>query len=194
MAKKFQGLKRVGSVIVIGGLLFLGYKGLRAYTLRQDIEHLQQTLTQLEQHIQHLLPMVDEIKEFERQHQRIQAKIGRIDQIAAQQQALVHILDDISLGLGDEMWLDTFSQKEDRLVLEGKTLSNAAVADFLRKLDQSPYFSDFDIRRAGPFPLQHPRPFYHCHDLASIYLVDDQDAAPKPGDVHPPDTTNSNVL
>ncbi len=60
----------------------------------------------------------------------------------------VHIMDELATNLPErKLWLETLSLKDQGalLTLEGIALDNQTIADFMRRLESSPYFEDVDL-------------------------------------------------
>ena len=57
----------------------------------------------------------------------------------------VRILDELSSRVPDRLWLTAIKTKGKGIMLEGQSLDTGVVADFLRELNASPFFTNVDL-------------------------------------------------
>lgn len=106
------------------------------------IEQKQQEIAQTQNRLTELQKVIDEIAAFEAQRQALEQKLAVIAQLEKEQQLPVHFLDELYSTLVDDVWLMSFSQDgANNLVIGGTALSNPVLADYVRKLEKSPYFN-----------------------------------------------------
>jgi Tfp pilus assembly protein PilN len=119
-------------LIVICGILFIQQKnGLkREISLLNDIKaeknKLKNVLTVMEQ--------------LEIQKTIFERKIALINDLKGQQQTPVIILEELSNGIPDWVWLTEATYEKKYILIKGKALSNNLIADYIYKLEESPYF------------------------------------------------------
>jgi type IV pilus assembly protein PilN len=91
---------------------------------------IQETQTQLKR-FEELAKQVDRFREDKK---RLEEKINIIDKLVAAQRGPVHLLDEVSKALPNEVWLTALTQTGKRVDLSGIAFSNFAVANLMTNL------------------------------------------------------------
>jgi type IV pilus assembly protein PilN len=78
--------------------------------------------------------------------QRLEDKLRVIAMLEKEQQLPIHLLDELYMTLEEEMWLRSFNQSGMNLNIAGIAFSHPVVSDYHRNLDESPYFSNVDLK------------------------------------------------
>lgn len=86
-----------------------------------------------------------QVEEFQRRKRILDAKVKLIEQLKAQQSGPVHMLDEISKGLPDFVWLTSLDQAGNRITLGGQSNGLTAVADFISNLQKAGWFPRVDL-------------------------------------------------
>jgi type IV pilus assembly protein PilN len=86
-----------------------------------------------------------EIKDINVRKQQVKARLTVIETLGLQRDLPVHLLESISMAIPDKVWLREIATTQDMLTISGNTLSNAMVADFMRKLSNSEYISNVNL-------------------------------------------------
>jgi type IV pilus assembly protein PilN len=86
-----------------------------------------------------------EIKDLKERQKQVKARLGIIKTLGLQRNLPVFLLDAISGAIPDNIWLSNISTTDRGLSIVGNTLSNAMVADFMRRLDLSPYITRVNL-------------------------------------------------
>jgi type IV pilus assembly protein PilN len=115
-------------------------------SLNGKIDQLNKSIADTQQRLEELKKVIAEIEEFERQRKALEDKLRVIAKLEKEQQLPVHLLDELYHTLEENMWLRNFSQADMNLSITGIALSNPVVADYNRKLEESPYFSNVDLK------------------------------------------------
>lgn len=108
----------------------------------RKIKNLRVQISQAEQEIQRLSKIVKEVEKFKSDKKILEDKIAVIDQLKTYRQVQVHYMDELNKALPEQVWLEFYQQRGDELVLRGKSLSTEDVADFMRNIEASAYFSE----------------------------------------------------
>lgn len=82
----------------------------------------------------------------------LDAKVKLIEQLKAQQSGPVHMLDEISKGLPDFVWLTDLTQQGNILNFKGESNGLTAVADFISNLQRSGWFPRVDLTQSTQNP------------------------------------------
>ena len=95
--------------------------------------------------IQDLDEKLGEIKDLNKRKALVLARLERINRLSLERTIPVHIFDELTKTIPEHAWLTSFRSQADRLHLKGLAMSSAVVADFMRQLNGSPYFSDIEL-------------------------------------------------
>ena len=89
--------------------------------------------------------VVAKLAELEKQKGVFERKIGLINQLRAQKDNAVIVLDELSKKLPDWVWLTDVSSQGLMIQVKGNALSNNLIADYIYNLESSPHFANVDL-------------------------------------------------
>lgn len=92
-----------------------------------------------------LTEIIKQTQEYEIKLKLLQKKVDLISKLKASQQGPVHILDDISLMLSQDLWLISLADQDGLTTLQGYSLSHEGIASFMKSLEGSKYFSNVEL-------------------------------------------------
>jgi type IV pilus assembly protein PilN len=102
--------------------------------MNEDIEVAQKELAELE-------VINRQIKELKDKLARIEAKMNVIQTLEQNRTGAVRVMDLMtSLVIRQKMWLSSLTETGGQMVLQGMAVDNKTVADFMTRLDASPFF------------------------------------------------------
>ena len=134
--------------LYVAGAVLLAALIAIAVLWREDL----QTLTRLEgekktlqAELERLKKIVDEVNAFERRQKLLQARVETIQRLRRNQTGPVRALDQLSQGLPEHVWLEGMEEKGGVYHAIGYALTNFAVADLLKSLQQSKEFTGVDL-------------------------------------------------
>lgn len=117
----------------------------------------------LEGQIKLLDKKIKEIKNLEKERERLLARMRGIEQLQTSRPIIVHIFDQFVQTLPDGVYLTEISQKGKSFTVKGVAQSNARVSNFMRNLDASKWLTgahlevietkQMDKRRLADFTL-----------------------------------------
>ncbi|MBF0455902.1 MAG: PilN domain-containing protein [Magnetococcales bacterium] len=147
--REARRLQKVQAIAVAWGLTAL--VGLIAIFIAKGMiaDHLSaQQITQKrnKEIIARLDEKLGEIKDINSRKKEVKARLEIIDTLSRQRNLPVFLLEAISLAIPDKVWLKEISTIEQTLTVIGYTLSNAMVADFMRRLDSSPHLAQVNLK------------------------------------------------
>lgn len=125
-------------LIVIFGLAAAGfisyylYKGSQEKALLTDVIQKREKKKALE-------PYIKKVDELERRRNELAKKNRAIEELRSQRTIPVHIMDEISRGLPEYLWLTVVALKGNTLTIDGETLQEQAIPTFMRALDASEF-------------------------------------------------------
>ncbi|MEW5902695.1 MAG: PilN domain-containing protein, partial [Acidobacteriota bacterium] len=89
--------------------------------------------------------VVAKLAELGQQKAVFERKITLINQLRAQQDSAVTIMDELSKNLPDWIWLTELNCEGQSIQIKGNALSNNLIADFISNLEGSPHFANVNL-------------------------------------------------
>jgi type IV pilus assembly protein PilN len=111
------------------------------WSLQQESSRLSEMLASAEQESQRLQVNIDQVRTFDEQRAQLQQRVTLIEQLRRGQSGPVHMLDQISRSLPDQLWLTQFDQKGGELTVEGRCIAHTLLSDFVGNLERSGWFT-----------------------------------------------------
>ena len=131
-------------LIVVGGGIFFIDKGVKS-----DLETAEANVAQLEADIDRYKPQQKLVESFKKRKKQLQNKLDIIGSLEAARNGPVRVLDELTSQVPDRLWLTAIMTKGKGIKLEGQSLDTGVVADFLRGLNASPYFTNVDLDKTA---------------------------------------------
>ena len=95
-----------------------------------------------------LKSIMGEIQNLKDKKAKLQEKMDMIIKLQEQNIGPVRVLDELSLKLpSNKIWVDKLSIKGNKLDLDGNTLENQEVANFMKQLENSLFFSSINLTK-----------------------------------------------
>jgi type IV pilus assembly protein PilN len=88
---------------------------------------------------------LEKVDKLKKQKSVLENKINIISSLRERQAGPVHVLDDLSVAIPEQVWLDSLLNMGNILHLGGLSPSYNAVSEFMRQLALSPYFSNIEL-------------------------------------------------
>jgi type IV pilus assembly protein PilN len=85
---------------------------------------------------------IKRIEDLESMKQGLLARMNVIQDLQSSRPESVHMMDELVRSLPDGVFINTFTQQNRSLTLQGVAQSNARVSDYMRNIDSSEWFSD----------------------------------------------------
>ncbi len=133
----------LGLVLILGGALFLGDQ------IDGELAQVQASVKQLESDIQHFKPQEKQVQAFKAKKSDLEDKLDVIKGLDRARTGPVRMFDELASRTPERLWLTKLTTEGGRITLEGDSLDNGVVADFLRGLNGSEYFANVDLLRTG---------------------------------------------
>ncbi len=126
------------AVVVIIIALFLIIQSSKIGGLNRDITQLQTKLDELKVYV----ATVDSLKKHEKE---LMTLLSPIKELNRNRFLIAHILDEISARLPEFTWLTMLNVSSQNIDIKGTTASNLLVAEFMNRLEESPYIGNVDL-------------------------------------------------
>jgi Tfp pilus assembly protein PilN len=138
-----SGNEALGNVVmgavIITALLFSGYKFVSMSSTLADLDV---SIADANAERERLQDILAKGEAFKAQRELLKRKVELITDLKKNQDAPVHLLDQISRNLPEFLWLDSVSERGNSISLVGKATTYNAVSNFYNNLDASSYFAD----------------------------------------------------
>lgn len=134
-------LLALGLVIAGGGIFFV------SSSVNADLERAKTNARQLEAAIEQFKPQQEQVAKFKKQRKRLEEKLDVIKSLEKARTGPVRLFDEIANLTPDRLWLSTLKTEGSKVTLDGSSLDTGIVADFLRSLNHSEYFSNVDLKK-----------------------------------------------
>ncbi len=141
-APAFSGLS-VNKVHILGAIAVaasVAVAGYRHLDLQAQQFHADHQLQQAKAEEQRLKAVTEELARFESQTALLQQRVALIEQLRKGQRSPVTLLDQVSKGLPDRLWLTEMKQAGADVTLEGRTTTLTALSDLIGNLESSGAF------------------------------------------------------
>jgi len=102
-------------------------------------------ISRVDSEIARLSKVVKQVEKFKTDKKVLQGKIRVIGQLRMNRQLQVHVMDELNRALPPQIWLLFLQERGGGLTIRGKSMTPDDIADFMRNLDKSEYFSEVDL-------------------------------------------------
>jgi type IV pilus assembly protein PilN len=145
--KPMLGGENVALWLLLAGLLvgvgiFAGY----FLTLRGTINDNDRQIARDRQRVAELKDIIEQVEAFKRKEVELETKIRVIQDLKNNQRGPVETMDAVSRALPELLWLDRMDTRGDRVTVTGRAFNWNAIATFIQNLDDSPIFSEPNLR------------------------------------------------
>ena len=111
-------------------------------------EESRERIAEADAEIAKLKNIMGEIKNLKDKKAKLQEKMDMIIKLQEQNIGPVRVLDELSLKIpSNKIWTDRLTIKGNKLDLDGKTLENQEVANFMKQLENSLFFSNINLKK-----------------------------------------------
>ncbi len=105
-------------------------------------------IEEADREIENLKQIVGKINELKEKKAKLQEKINMIIKLQEENIGPVRVLDELSLKLpSTKIWLESLGLSGNRMQMEGKSLENQEVANFMKQLESSMFFTKVELQR-----------------------------------------------
>lgn len=148
-AKRAADLRESVALLVLGLVLVGGGAFFMNGSVGDQLETARASVKQLESEIARYKPQEAQVASFKKKKATLEDKLDVIKGLDRARTGPVRILDELASHTPDRLWLTSLTTKAGTIELEGNSLDNGVVADFLRNLNTSAYFANVDLVKTG---------------------------------------------
>ena len=146
-ARRVADLRQTAGVLALGLVLAFGVIAMVDRAQDAALEKAGATIRQLETDIARYKPEEDKVQAFKAKRIQLEDKIDVIRGLDRARSGPVRIMDELSRNTPERLWLTSLSTEGTQITVEGDSLDTSIVADFLRSLNASPFFTEVDLER-----------------------------------------------
>ena len=133
----------LGLVVIVAGVFFLNGQVDDKLTMARV------SVNQLESDIARYKPQEAVVAQFREKKSELEDKLEVIRGLDRARSGPVRMFDELASQTPDRLWLTSLKTEGSQLRIEGSSLDNGVVADFLRSLSGSRYFANVDLLKTG---------------------------------------------
>ncbi|MET0151988.1 MAG: PilN domain-containing protein [Candidatus Binatia bacterium] len=129
--------------------LALGLLAVLAVAVRlqqgRELAAAEERITQLETALKALDSQVHDVNDLDVKKKALESKLKVISDLGRKRVGPVGVMADLAAATPDRVWLTDFSETSGSATITGQAVDNQIVAEFLRNLSGSPYFTTVDL-------------------------------------------------
>jgi len=144
-AKRAADLRETIAILLLGLVLVGGAIWWVDKNAQEDIASAQAAVRQLKANIEQFKPQEKQVAAFKKKKQQLQVKLDVIHGLDRARSGPLRLMDELSKSAPERLWLTSLKTEGARVTLEGESLDTGVVADFLRTLNASRYFTNVDL-------------------------------------------------
>ncbi len=138
---------RQGDIILVSVLVVAFIVvGLMWWHLSSKLDGLKDRERSLRREKEQLQQYIDKVDELEKKRAMLKKRIDIINDLKARQHGPVRVMDEISKALPDLVWLRRMTLNGNVVTIEGSAMDENAVANYITNLDESPFFSEPELK------------------------------------------------
>lgn len=132
-------------IYIIGVVVVVVIVAVLLFIQSSQMGSLNGNITQLNVKLEELKEYKATVDSLEKRERELAALIAPIKELNKNRFFIAHILDEISSRIPEFTWLNSLNVSQSELQMKGVTASNLLVADFMNRLEESPYIHDVDL-------------------------------------------------
>jgi type IV pilus assembly protein PilN len=112
----------------------------------RDINAIKATTDDLRKEVTALTPLDKEFASIEKDRKDVSNKLAAIARISEGRAIAPKLMYDVSSIIRDTMWLKSLRKEGNKLYIEGRSIDNESISDFIERLSKLPYIKDLELR------------------------------------------------
>jgi type IV pilus assembly protein PilN len=140
LGRRHQRALIILSVTVTVLIMIVPYLAQQRRIRKLDLD-IKETQRQLDRYNE----QVKEVEQLDKLKADLETKLRIIEELNKMRVGPQRVLDDLSVATPEKLWLIEFSETSGSTKIVGLALDNETIADFMRRLQKSPYFFGVDL-------------------------------------------------
>ncbi len=125
-------------------LVFIGCGALYAQK-RAEINDTKNEISNINNKNNALKKKIGEVRNFETKKSELEQKLNVLYSLKENKSGPVHLLDELSSALPENLWMTKFVEKNGVITLSGVADTEYTVATFMKNLEASPYYQNVEL-------------------------------------------------
>lgn len=145
--KKDLGLKQL---VLLGLLVVVALMGNYYWWSSVDstLESTKTQVVKLEQDIAQLDKIIGEVNEIAKQKKALEEKLAVLEKLRKGRSGPVKMLDELATLMPEKVWVTAIEEKGGAMVIKGGAMTNEDLADLMKALKKSPFFSEPSLKKS----------------------------------------------
>jgi type IV pilus assembly protein PilN len=111
-----------------------------------SISSAENRVAQLNSQISEFQGQLAQVEDFKKKASEIEKKLEVIKQLELSRSGPVRLLDEIATRAPEKLWITSLSADGGRIQMKGMSLDTDLIAEFLNRLNESPYLKDVELK------------------------------------------------
>ncbi len=129
-------------MLIIGNILFWFI----FFYNQGEIRNNERNIKTAKAEITKLQPIYQEYQRMEQAKKEIERRIKVMGQLKSGRALAARSLYDLSTTMKEGVWLKTFKKKENKFEIEGRSLVNESISEFMENLQKMPYMKNVELK------------------------------------------------
>ncbi len=144
-ARRKADLREVAMQLALVLLITIGGATIVHSRISDELDLAAARVRQMETDIEQFKPQLAKVAEFRSRKANLQKKIDVIDGLDRARSGPVRIMDELASRTPERLWLSSLVTQGTRITLKGESLDNEIVAQFLKALGESEFFTNVEL-------------------------------------------------
>jgi type IV pilus assembly protein PilN len=159
-ARKRENIRRQVSVFALCIVVTVSAMAYLAFSMTGTISDLTAKIEGAQRDLKRYQTAANRVKEIKSELQKLREKTDIIAKLEENRTGPVQIMDALtSLVVAERMWLTSLTEAGGKMNLAGVAMDNKTIADFMTRLENSPYFKVVDLISSKQIKLQKDEKF-----------------------------------
>ena len=145
-AQKKEHLRSQIVLLALSAVLMLAACAAIYVSLSVKVNGVKDDIQTKQAEVVRLKKAIGEVGRFKKLQADLRGKLDVLDQLKAKRSGPVRLLDELSNAMPDKVWIKSFSEKGGAVSISGTGLTEVNVADFLQRLEASPYYRGIELK------------------------------------------------
>jgi type IV pilus assembly protein PilN len=129
-------------LLIIGNIIFWA-----AYIYNQrEIGEYERNIRSSKAEIAALQPIYQEYQRMQKAKAEIERRIKVVNQLKAGRALAARSLYDLSTTMKEGVWLKTFKKKGDKFEIDGRSMVNESISEFMENISKLPYMKNVELK------------------------------------------------
>jgi type IV pilus assembly protein PilN len=144
-AKRKEALRQLAMQGVFVLMVVMAGIGFAHSDISNDVELSNARVRQMQADIDKYKPQLVQVAAFRETKSALERKISVIEELDLARSGPVRLMSELAERIPERLWITQLTTKGKVIMMEGESLDNDIVAQFLRQLADSKYFADVDL-------------------------------------------------